>query len=282
MNFFFATCLSEGLLRKLGPVKKIDDYGSLPKMNEAWIPVWFPANTFAINWYPPENPYLYKYAAGFADNTLLPSMHTDDTNDEYTVVGYWAYFAEGSGVRYSLGRSLRAKNKLHSLFLLGLNANDIAGMIRDTRYMINTGEPYKLTKDLANEKFEASTLQGRLAELAEANIGCVGKFDYDTDRVNNTADLDGLIAMLARSQGYDSVQFTVQANGNGGWAHEIVWVNFRDLVKQSESTWSGWSVVDEMATCPLVNVNGMQLCKNSPFLSCIPRTNPSAPVYLKK
>lgn len=62
-----------------------------------------------------------------------------------------------------------------------------------------------------------------IAEVAKKDVS-TSRF-YAIDRINNSFNFDQLIVELARSKGYDTVQFVTQPNGNGGWAWEIVFVN---------------------------------------------------------
>jgi hypothetical protein len=232
-----------------------------PEIGQIWYPIWFQGgpkskcgSTSARNLYPPNNWLNYENKFGFQDNTLLETLHTVDDNPYYTVFGLWTYYTKGSGVWINLGKTVKSVNKIHALYLLGLDVNDIAGLIMSSSFMINNS-PLELTvsdlvkriypsiKDLKNS---CIALVREILEFTENGGNKVLEGDelermYLIDRVNNSADWDGYITMLARSKGYQTVQFTVQANGNGGWAHEIVYVGVTPLVKARESEWHSWS-----------------------------------------
>jgi len=58
--------------------------------------------------------------------------------------------------------------------------------------------------------------------------------DYVPDRFNATASTDLALYQLGRKKGYDTIQFTNQANTDGGWGFEIVDLraNNNDSLKQ--------------------------------------------------
>ena len=68
---------------------------------------------------------------------------------------------------------------------------------------------------------------------------------YQMDRINNSADFDLYLIPMARAAGYESLQFLTQANGMGGWAHEIVALQARVLYKPEERKWRGWEKMGE-------------------------------------
>ena len=46
--------------------------------------------------------------------------------------------------------------------------------------------------------------------------------DYEVNRIANTGILDNLIIYLAKKNGFESIQFTVQSNLYTGWTTEII------------------------------------------------------------
>ena len=222
-----------------------------PPLNAIWYPIWFKESTSARNWYDPRAWWTYKYKKGFKDNSLVEMMHTVDDNPWYTVYGFWMYYTKGSGVWINIGKSLKAVNKIHSLHLLGMSVEDIAELGKNSEFRLNR-YPY----GHGNNDTEYITLTAFSRELypgLEDKTAVVSlitdildppdedlRVRYMKDRVNNSAEWDKTIAQMAKQKGYDSVQFTVQANGNGGWCHEIVYVDVDPLTKVKESEWEGW------------------------------------------
>lgn len=240
-----------------------------PEMNKLWYPIWYNGgpdtgcgSSCARNLYPPNNWLDYKNRKGFESNTFVESLHTIDDNPFYTVSGFWLYYAVGSGVWIDIGRTVKAVNKIHALNLLGLDEVDIGGLIMTSEFMVNNSplslKVVDLVKklyphipqlknaciELVKEILTFSTQQSPTQPLAGGELERM----YLIDRVNNSADWDSYISMIARSQGYQSIQFTVQANGNGGWAHEIVYCGTTPLVKIVESEWGGWAQIKSKIT----------------------------------
>ena len=251
LNFFYA-CAPVKIAAVFGGIVDGASTGyAPPDLNAAWVPIWFSPGTYAINLYPPQRWWDYVHADGFSDAQWVEMMHGIDDNDFYTVYGYWTYYTKGSGVWYNVGKTLKAKNKLDALRKLGLSRDDIARLIQKTNYMTNAVSEYQTIQSLADSLFSHTAAiypiqrVEMLVDLASAPQEYTDMYSieqlYAADRANNSADWDGDIAMLAWGQGYDSVQFTVQANGNGGWAHETVFCGMDSLRKDKEKTWKGWS-----------------------------------------
>jgi len=250
LNFFYA-CAPQKIADSYGGVIDPDKTGyAPPDLGAAWVPIWFSPGTYAINLYPPQNWWDYPHKDGFSDGEWVEMMHGIDDNDFYTVYGYWTYYTKGSGVWYNVGKTLKARNKLDALRKLGMSRDEIAQLIQNTNYMTNAVSDYQTIQSLADSLFDHSAailpLQRvkLLVDVASNPSSFTDLFTtdqlYAADRANNSADWDGDITTLAWSQGYDSVQFTVQANGNGGWAHETVFCGMETLRKDLEKTWKGW------------------------------------------
>lgn len=223
---------------------------SPPEFNWWWRPVWYAPNTFSLNLYPPRAWWNYRDLNKYPSDSFVEGVHVRDDNPFYSVYGYWIYKAPGSGVFYNVGKTLLARNKIHALFLLGMDAAEIADLLRDERYYYNPDRPSE--EYYGGMKSIESILQD-------------GK-NYNLDRFNNTAAMDRAITTRARAQGYDSVQFQIQANGMGGWAHEIVFVSPTPLLKKREKTWPGWT--DMKKRMELRDPDGIK-----PPLPCIPVLN---------
>jgi hypothetical protein len=251
LNFFYACA----------PKKIADSYGGVidgsktnyapPPLNSAWFPIWFSPGTYAINQYPPERWWDYVHAEGFDSGDWVEMMHGNDDNPYYTVYGYWTYYTKGSGVWYNVGKTLKARNKLDALSKLGMSRDDIAALIQNTNYMTNAATDYQTIQSLADTLFDDTITKipiervKLLVDVASTPEQYTDIFTnsqlYEADRANNSADWDGDIVTLAWTHGFDSVQFTTQANGNGGWAHETVFCGMDQVQKDVEKTWGGWS-----------------------------------------
>lgn len=253
LQFFYQDLLSNDIIERFGsnypPVPDSARNYEPPKLNELWVPIWYPPVSFAKNGYLPEK--FWKgdlLSTPDQRGTFFEVMHVpDDDQNFYTVFGTWFYVVKGTGVWLEAGpRSLVAHNKLDALYLLGLKLWEIANIFVDAQFMINpiTNSPslsqlasgqvtpivsfegsepneqvynmlkfyFRTMKDLRLESYRGEITDEFLQKM------------YMIDRINNSADYDETINFLARTQGFDSVHLTTQANGNGGWAHELVFV----------------------------------------------------------
>jgi hypothetical protein len=210
-----------------------------------WVPIWYPVNTFVVNGYDPTcfwkgNKYV---SQSQLSGEFVEVMHVpDDDQNFYTVFGTWFYVVRGTGVWFEAGpRILTTQNKLFALRELGLSTWEMSNLFQDAQFMINDITTAPSISQLATQlgmKGESSNDQVRnlfeeyfkkMEELIRSPHLRLDQAElaklYLMDRMNNSADFDETTNFLARTQGYDSVQFITQANGNGGWAHELVFVN---------------------------------------------------------
>lgn len=192
----------------------------VPDLYDLMHPVWTPDFTLFRNRYPSTKWWDNKTVSGFSDCQNIEIMHTPDDNPYYTVFGTWFYYAKGSGVAINIGKTLRAKNKLHALRLLGLSTQEIAMKFKDVTFMIRTDIPSSDLKSLSSQTGLSSSKIVEIAMFPERYSD--HKDLYLIDRLNNSADFDETLFFLSRTQGYDTIQFTTQANGNGGWGFEIL------------------------------------------------------------
>ena len=253
LNFFY-DCVPNSYLMPIYDSVKFN-YRP-PRFNVPWVPVGFHTNTFAINQFPSNEWWVYKYSEGFRDNSFVEMIHVKDDNPFYDVYGYWCYYAKGCGTFYNVGRSLRAYNKLDALVKLGFSSDKILSLVLNSRYMINVSfsdgnVPLDLARDIyPNSIMTDSDKMNNIIDLASRAPNRYDLEVYNTkalyaiDRINNTADWDKILCQGAKSQGYDSIQFLVQANGHGGWATEIVFVGMNKLLKDEENVWKGWNYIN--------------------------------------
>jgi hypothetical protein len=251
LNFYYA-CYPKKILEYYGKLYNSheNNYNPPPK-GKLWTPIWFPKDAVAVNNYDPNNWWEYKtnkknwieiIRSNYSpSNKWIEVIHTPDDNPYYPVVGYWVYQTTGSGVFMNVGKTLISPNKISSLYKLGYNVNQIANIIKDTKYMNNINENYSNVNDIAIKMYPNIDLIKSLEKIV-TNI-LEGSKKYLIDRINNSADWDKIIVETANKKGYDSVQFTIQANGMGGWAHEIVFtgMDVQYLNKNVEKSWKGWS-----------------------------------------
>jgi len=192
----------------------------VPDLYDLMQPVWTPDFTVFRNRYPSNKWWNHGAVSGFADYQNVEIIHTPDDNPYYTVFGSWFYYARGSGVGINVGKTLRAKNKIHALNLLGLSTQEIATKFKDVTFMMRTDIPYSSLKALSSQTGLSSS---KIVEIATCPERYSDNKDlYLIDRLNNSADFDETLFFLGRTQGYETIQFTTQANGNGGWGFEII------------------------------------------------------------
>jgi hypothetical protein len=254
LNFFYSCAPKKIVLSYFGQIKPGNP--SLALLREPWTPVWFPDEAFAINEYDPNAWWMYYDRHGFPSNTNIEVIHTKDDNPYYSVYGYWCYVVKGSGVYVNTGRTLRAYNKIDALLKLNVNIDILVEIAKKAQYMINTFTEAKNMIDIAYKYFpHLYVVDLKIAEmLLEASrlkpekCGFSIHDKYNIGRINNSAVWDLLIATVAHHQGYDSVQFSVQANGNGGWAFEIVWTGMLHPLKKKEADWDGWKYINDLST----------------------------------
>lgn len=244
---FLYSCAPESFKDRYRPLYDAEnskDYAPVP-LYATWRPIWYTTDTFSVNLYPPKRWWEYEFLNTYPSFSVVEGHHIKDDNPLYTVYGFWIYLTKGTGVFYNLGRTLQTQNKIHALRVLGYSLEQIAYIIKDKRYYYNPDKPNLLISDEA-KRFRGNNVIEKVVGLIEAILGNVG--DYDADRINNTADFDDIITKDARAQGYDSIQFQVQANCFGGWAHEIVVVSPSPLEKAREADWQGWGDMKNMMT----------------------------------
>lgn len=232
LNFFYE-CIPKEVIQKFGPI-----YSTLyvpAPYNRLWTPVWFPSGAVAVNKYDPTSWWTYQTQA---KSGWVEVMHVPDDIPKYKVYGYWVYQTTGSGVMINLGNTLACANKIEALFKLMGSIDAVAKFIQDKNYQTRNNIT-RAVKDLAQDYFaQSKTPVHDLVSKVLTNNNV-----YDIDRLNNSADWDPVITTKANQAKYDSVQFIIQANGNGGWAHEIVFTGMplKYLLKSQEKTWPGWS-----------------------------------------
>ena len=163
--------------------------------------------------------------AGTPSNHLIEVYH----NGWYQEPGLYFYALKGTGTFLNVGKTLIARNKVDALSKMGLSDSKI---LQTLSYHI-VESIYVPTYDYIAEyadKHEMTFNQALSLLMKESREGT----DYAADRFNATASGDYVLYLLARKKGYDTVQFTNQANTNGGWAYEIVDVraNNADSLKE--------------------------------------------------
>jgi hypothetical protein len=208
-----------------------------PKFGQVWKPSLWPKYCLSVSKYNPKNWNSFKGAKGVPDNTWIEGLHSSFSITN-TTFGVWFYHVKGSGIFVNLGKTLRALNKLDAIIKLGYTFEDIADFIFRDKIGILIGlkdEFGVLNQDplrtgLGGIENLEYWLNGQVADapdvsktklvsmLKEAAYGT----DYNLNRINNTGVLDSLFTHLAQSQGYNSVQFTVQSNLYTGWTIEIM------------------------------------------------------------
>lgn len=253
LQFYYQDLLSKDIISNFGskypPVPDSNRNYEPPDLNQLWVPIWYPPVAFVKNGYLPKK-FWKGDINGTPDQrgTFFEVMHVpDDDQNFYTVFGTWFYVVRGTGVWFEAGpRSLVAHNKMEALYLLGLKLWEIANLFADAQFMINPITSSPTLGQLASGQvtpivnFEGAELNEKVYNMLKYYFKTMKELRqesckeeqtdqflqkmYMIDRINNSADYDETINFLARTQGFDSVHFTTQANGNGGWTHELVFV----------------------------------------------------------
>jgi hypothetical protein len=201
-------------------------------------PVWSPACTFVVTLVEPSSFWSWPGKRGYPDGAAVEAFHVRDDNPTYAVEGVWLYAGSGSGVKFDVGKSLRAPCKLLAFRALGMSPTDVGALVYnplgDTRALPDIGGGYVKVADTALSHFPqpaatdaSAAAVAAIAEMVRTLEGLYEKGDtrgldwealYEIDRTNNSADYDLYLVPMAKSAGYDSIQFTSQSNGCGGWA----------------------------------------------------------------
>lgn len=256
-----------------------------PSMTDIWKPTLWPKYTAAINYFPPRDWESYRSSLGSPDNSWIEVVHSAFV-PEKTTYGVWFYKTVGSGIFVNLGKTLRGKNKLDVLIQLGWTIQDIANFItrpnngeilKDPSITLTTvglGGPSNVVFWLAGQyritiKELMDIKKLSLVEIltAAANPGS----DYDINRINTSGTLDGPAFYMARQQGYNSVQYTVQPNVYNGFTTEIMIVGDTanpTFTSISDMTTSSYRVLDpnNLPSGPSTTVG--EACKFKYPLTC--------------
>jgi len=228
-----------------------------PPKGVLWPPVWTPACCYAVNHYDASS--FWTFQPRDSDRDFIEGFHIRDDNPLYAVEGLWVYAARGAGVRYFTGQTLRVPCKILAFAELGLQAEDVASLIHNPLGSMHAMPTVARTVNIAEEALRLCPPPEGLGTLAATTWSLVRMIEiltrlykegdtqgrsaqdlYDLDRLNNSADFDLYLIPMARAAGYDSLQFYTQANGMGGWAHEVVLLQAKVLYKPEEAKWQGW------------------------------------------
>jgi hypothetical protein len=254
-------------------------------MFNIWKPTLWPKYTAAINYFPSRAWESYRNSLGDPDNSWIEVVHSAFL-PEKTTYGVWFYKTVGSGIFVNLRKTLRARNKLDVLIKLGWTIQDIANFI--TRDNIGTilkdpkitpttaglGGPSNVVFWMAGqystnikELMEIKKLSLMQILTAATNPGS----DYDINRINTSGILDGVAFYMARQQGYNSVQYTVQPNIYNGFTTEIMIVGDTTnttFTSISDIPGSSYRVLDPNNLPNGPTTTGGEACKYKYPLTC--------------
>jgi hypothetical protein len=150
---------------------------------------------------------------GTPSNHLVEVYH----NGWYQEPGLYFYALKGTGTFLNVGHTLIARNKVDALHQMGLSDSQILKIL--TYYIVDS--QYLPTFDYIAQYADTHHIsfdQALTLLMSQSRDGT----NYLADRFNATASCDYALYELARKKGYDTVQFTNQANINGDWGYEIV------------------------------------------------------------
>lgn len=165
------------------------------------------------NLYPPNNPNQYPYRNGTPSHHFAEIYH----NGWYFEPGIFYYVVHGSGVYLNVGKTLIAKNKLDALHQLGMSYSDI---LQISGNFIANGN-YVTTFRFVQEYMEKNKLTFQEA-LNKIMSSAISGDNYEFGRIADSADYDYSLYKLGKKAGYDTLQFTIQPNDNGGWGYELL------------------------------------------------------------
>lgn len=201
----------------------------MPAIGELYSPAIInPVGFVCRNVYPAIGPLNNVNRNGYSSGSDIEICHSNVYNG---TLGIYYYLAKGSGIFVNIGKTLVANNKLHALRLLGQTNEQIADLLysRDTGYWpaYYKGElPPSSQKAYFNDLVRQYMIKHACSkEQAENGVidAAINETDYLLGRLNDTGwAIDVSNFNLGRSQGYDTIQLTTQANMNNGWAFEII------------------------------------------------------------
>jgi hypothetical protein len=218
-----------------------------PEIGQLWKPSLWPKYTLAVNKFPADDWNSFYNADGDPDNYWMEGVHSSFSISNVTL-GVWFYRAIGSGMFVNLGKTLVALNKIESIIKLGMDWSELADYIlRPTNgkklmhpnpdvtidstglgglgavdYWL-AGQYHTTLKVLFKERgCPMNTREEQIDSLVSVLKEAVYGKNYDLNRINNTGILDSLIIYLATKKGYNSTQFTVQANLYNGFTTEVM------------------------------------------------------------
>lgn len=214
-----------------------------PKIGQVWKPALWPKYSLAVSSYPETDWNSFYNAKGDPDNAWIEGLHSSFSIQNKTL-GVWFYRVKGSGMFVNLGRTFAGLNKIDVIVKLweklgsldgyksledyinheklqdvidvGPNNTGLGGT-QNLDYWSN-GQIHTNLQELMNE-YPNVSITDMLKKVVESKGGLT---EYELNRVSNTGALDHLIVYLAKQNGYESVQFTVQSNLYTGWTTEIM------------------------------------------------------------
>ena len=243
----YRDCIKKGVIKWSGgdtwTGNEINRSQSPPDIGQVWKPSLWPKYSLAVNRYSPTEWNSFYNANGDPDNSWIEGLNSAFSLETVTY-GVWFYRTPGSGIFVNLGRTFVALNKIEAIAKLWemsgsrdgyksladyirrpiktdinvrISGAERAGLggSKNLDYWSNGQVHTDLETLMKQPKHQDKGLEYILKEVVS------GK-DYEVNRVANTGILDNLIIYLAKKNGFESVQFTVQSNLYTGWTTEII------------------------------------------------------------
>jgi hypothetical protein len=209
LDFYWAPALTH--LKRSGKVPRKGDYVCL-----AWEYSCRNKKNGALfkNLYDFHTLNSYRYKNGTPSHHFVEVYHAR----LYPEPGIFFYVAKGTGIFLNVGKTLVARNKIEALKKLGMSDQEI--ITANSFFAINSKNHFK-TLSYIRRRGEAAKkdLKTTIAlALQKAQDGT----DYGYNRMANSSSMDYPLYYLGKKQGYDTIQFTIQPNDNGGWAYELL------------------------------------------------------------
>lgn len=209
-----------------------------PNIGQFWKPMFFPLFTALKSTYHPKNWHYNIDNKGFENNSIVEVVRAYFPTEDGMNNGVWFYYAKGSGIGLDMGKTLKAKNKVHALRLLDSTVlknffnNLTTQVFWDGRGVSTSIKDY--IKSLIDNKTVTSN---------DEIIDCIINSEkytninvetlYNINRIANCGDLDYLIHSLIDklhlpeqvdiNKKYRTIQLMAQPNLYNGWAFEIIY-----------------------------------------------------------
>lgn len=166
------------------------------------------------NDYDPQHFNNYPLKHGYPSNSYIEVYH----NLWYDEPGHYFYHFKGTGNYLNVGKTLVANNKVGALLKLGLTEQEIFSTAPSFQNRLN--QPVTLFS-FVKQFAESNHISFSDAIKQVIDMAAHGS-SYNINRVANSDDYDYTLWLVGQRLGYDTIQMTIQPNGNSGWGYEVL------------------------------------------------------------